>query len=106
MDRNKISDDENGWRGTGTWIDAKTADTARHDKANVALIKSIDCDGLLHRRLELLGGVWDVEPNYLGRVKKAAQVRIAFKDFSGIDANALEHAVAVEKPVIVDADPR
>src|SRR5262249_22608752 len=52
----------------------------------------------------LLPAHGDFEPDAAGAVVKAIDVLLQAEDLAGVDADALEDAVAVEQAVVVDAD--
>src|SRR5262249_10155575 len=62
--------------------------------------------GLLHRGKEFVAADRNLQTNCLGRVVEAPQVRISLKNPAVVNANTLEHAVAVEKAMIVNTDFR
>src|SRR5262249_42872298 len=99
-------DDDLRWSVALVGVDAEAAGAAGDDGAYVALHLLVGLDGaqgLLHH---LVGSPGDLEEDVFGALVEAFDVFGQAEDLAGVDADALEDAVAVEQAVVVDADLR
>ena len=93
----RVGDDEDrGLRALGG-REAQVAGAAGDHQADVAVGEVVGLHGLVHGRLKLLGGIGDLQADRPGRIVQAVEVGLALKDPAGVDADALEDAVAVEQ---------
>ena len=58
----------------------------------------------VHGMADLIGRQGDIETNRPGGMKKAFDVRLFLENLAVVDADALEHAVAVQQAMVKHAD--
>ena len=104
VERDLIGDDDHLRMAAAIRIETQRAGAAGHDQADVAVLDAVGrervVDGLGHR----LFGDRNFQPDRLGRIPQPFEVLLQAEHFAAVAAHALEHAVAVEQAVIVDAD--
>src|SRR5439155_1802086 len=79
---------------------------ASDDGADVTIDQVVGLGSLLDDRAKLLARDGNLQPDRLGGRIKAIEVCLALEDSPVVDADAFEDAVAVEQPVVVNADFR
>ena len=77
---------------------------AGDDDADVAVLDAVDRQGVLDGAGHLGLGHGDGQQDGLGRVPEPIEVGLHAEDLAAVAADALEHAVAVQQTVVVDAD--
>ena len=79
---------------------------ARHHQANVAVLERVGRHGALHRLGHLGLRKRNRQPNRECTLIQSPDVLRQQKDLAAVEPNPLKHAVAVQQPVIINADFR
>ena len=104
IETNVIDNDDDLRVGRLARVEAEAAGPARHDQADVAVLLGVGLDRVQHGVAHLLARQRDFQRDVLGAVVEAFDVLAEAEDLAGVDADALENAVAVEEAVVEDAD--
>src|SRR5262249_5383278 len=100
-----VVDDDDHLRVAGlARVQPQVAGAARHQRPDVAVLLARRPDPAGDRLHHLLARQRDLELDSAGALEQAVHVGPEPEDLAGVNADALEDAVAVEQSVVVDAD--
>src|SRR2546426_614633 len=99
-----VHDEDDGRLGALARIEPQVAGAARDDEADVGVLEAALPHRLLDEAAHRVLGHRDLEPDALGRGIEAVEVLLQTEHAALVGADAFEHAVAVQEPVVVDRD--
>ncbi len=104
IERDVVGDDDHLWARAAVGVQPQRAGAAGDDDADVAVLDTVDRQGLLDGLGHFLAGHGNRQEDGLGRLPEAVEVGLHAEHLAAIAANALEYAIAIEQAVVVDAD--
>src|SRR5690242_10587609 len=92
---NRVDDTNDGGLGALTRVESEIPDAARHDQAEIGVLKLALLHGLFHQTMHGGFSEWNLEPDAFGRGVQAIEMLGQAEHSPVVDPDPFEHAVAI-----------